>query len=252
MPAARNDSWLLFGILMAKSRGLMRLPCRRRSIWGSLQTDWRIKFQGAAASPLLNLVGVTFGDGDVPEADVDAYVRDADLVATYDELPARPIRAQVYWRRLEAEIFAPQHGGNVSAAFELIVSANTSRLDSDPRARVVSAVDIASTVSWLPLASADEPMEESRRRTIGCWLAALPGGEMSLIQMIHPLDAGESFASAVKGPPPQQQVSHRLFQVRLEKGVILRAAFERRLWQAAPQLPSPRQLISSSPPLSRR
>jgi hypothetical protein len=182
-----------------------------------------INLHGVSRSPLVKILGVAFLDDAVSDSNIDAYIRGSDLVATYEESPVRPIRAQVYWRRLAPEAFATQDSRQVGAAFELIVSANTSRLDSDPRARVVSAVDLESNVSWLPLGSADIQLEESHPHNLGCWLAKLPGCELSLLQMIHPLDAGESFATAGKAPLPQQQISHRLFQVRLEKGVILRA-----------------------------
>src|SRR5438045_1907944 len=53
----------------------------------------------------------------------DAYVRGADLVATYEQSAARPSRAQIYWRHLQgADCAAPPLSAAVLGGLELVVS----------------------------------------------------------------------------------------------------------------------------------
>ncbi len=100
------------------------------------------------------VLGIDFGErAPLDAARLDSYTRASDLVATYDEAPAQQICAQIYWRVLEPDQFAPQTNEAIEAAFELIVSANTSRLDGDPQSAVHSQV--AGAVEVLELAHDD-------------------------------------------------------------------------------------------------
>lgn len=146
----------------------------------------------------------------IEAASVDAFTRGRDLVATYAERPPRHVRAQVYWRSLSAEEFAPDHSSSISAAFDLILSVNTSVLDEDPQSIVRSSI-----------ASAAEIVNVGKAP--GCFLARLGGAKLSYVEMVHPTDYEQSEAFLDDSASPRAQFSHRLFAQRLEKGVILRA-----------------------------
>src|SRR3954453_18269474 len=56
----------------------------------------------------VQILGFTFGEtAPLDGSRLDAYVRGADLVATYDETPKNRVRAQAYWRQIDASVFCP-------------------------------------------------------------------------------------------------------------------------------------------------
>jgi hypothetical protein len=144
-------------------------------------------------------------------ARVDAFVRGRDLVVTYAERPPRHVRAQVYWRNISPEEFAPGLQQNIAVAFDLILSVNTSLLDEDPQSMVRSSVASASEIVNV-------------RTAPGCFIIRTGGeGLQSYVEMVHPADYQESRAFIDDSAPPRAQLAHKLFAQRLEKGVILRA-----------------------------
>ena len=83
--------------------------------------------------PRLSVLGFVLGDaGQRDRVEIDAYVRQSDLIATFERAAPHPMRAQVYWRWLEPSEFAPDFAAAVLVAFDLISSVNTSLLDVDP------------------------------------------------------------------------------------------------------------------------
>jgi hypothetical protein len=134
-----------------------------------------------------------------PIAIEDSFSRGDDLVATYAESPAWPIRWQVYWRLLDADALGPALAG-----IELIVSAQTSLLDSLPALRVETV--LAGAIASVHQASTVR--------------APLPGTKLSYLQLIHPAD---NQGTEIDQPPGQLTIRHPLFLRSLEKGVILRA-----------------------------
>lgn len=167
-----------------------------------------LKWQIAAATIPLQLLGVELGAAEpVSSTDVDAFVRGRDLVATYAERPPRHVRAQIYWRSLTAAEVAPECASDIVAAFELILSVNTSVLDEDPQSTVRSQVPAAAAVS-------------SFDTLPGCFLVRPEGSHLSYLEMVHPVDHDRS---EVRRVDDLSQITHSLFARRLEKGVILRA-----------------------------
>src|SRR5262245_18685727 len=70
----------------------------------------------AASTATINFLGVELGNRELPDsAKVDVFVRGRDLVATYAEHPPQQVRAQIYWRILEADEFAPGYAPSISA-----------------------------------------------------------------------------------------------------------------------------------------
>lgn len=160
-------------------------------------------------------------------AAVDFYVRGDDLIATYSDQPAPAMRTQVYWRAND-----PQ-AAEVAAAIELVVSVQTSRLDSCPRLttrseclateayRLVDA-ESATFGSIVPLPDFSELVDEDGLPQ--CFLFRLPGRQFSYVEMVHPAAAAKStWEGWLNGLDFRMQLRHQLFFDSLEKGVILRA-----------------------------
>jgi hypothetical protein len=172
----------------------------------------------AACSPL----GVELNDGAQrpSPAVVDEYVRGGDLVATYADCPARELRSQIYWRasshRTEGAI----------AAIELVISVQTSLLDSSPRLATRSTLnaDEAYCVSSADNASQIEGGMSS------CYLYRLAATPFSYAEMVHPAQSRESTVevpanagASDDAASTRLELRQQLFPERLEKGVILRA-----------------------------
>src|SRR5262245_54318775 len=64
-------------------------------------------------------------DAPIDPRRLDAYVRGSDLVATYDEVAPRNLRAQIYWRLVDPRDCVASAARQIKIAFDLIVSMNT-------------------------------------------------------------------------------------------------------------------------------
>lgn len=205
------------------------------------------------------ILGVQFDDGpSVDTGRLDAYVRGDDLVATYDEVPPRRVRAQIYWRRLQAAEFAPQFAEHVAAALELIVSANTSLLDSDPQSSVVSTLPAACEILNIDGVASEKldpsPLAANNSAGAGRGFLFRPSlGELSYVEIVHPADIDRSQIDTTPGDSPVKLI-HHLFQQRLEKGVILRARVRAALVARRHDEPAARaayeHFASAEPPLT--
>ncbi len=197
-------------------------------------------------STRLHILGVTVADqGRVPPQRIDPYTRGPDLVATYGEVPEHRLRSQVYWRCLAAQGFADSFSPSVVIAFDLILSSNTSLLDSDPRLNVRSQIPGVAEVIQFHCSSAGandwharqisppQSIDNSAQPIIvapeegaaGCFLIRLGRMPFSYLEMVHPADfCGSTITFNLSQAGGQDVlVEHQLFHQRLEKGVILRA-----------------------------
>ncbi len=132
-------------------------------------------------------------------APFDVYVRDHDLVATYERTAERPLRVQIYWRAL------PVMASPVATGLELIVSVQTDLLDLDPR------VQLSCCLTNGAAHSADDIVLFRGRDSA-----------TTFVQLVHPGDRSQVRLV----PNPAQHGTHihtTLFADRLEKGVILRS-----------------------------
>jgi hypothetical protein len=152
--------------------------------------------------------------GPTPETIADCYQRGVDLVATYAQTPERNVRPQVYWRYVTS-------GDNV-AGLELILSAQTSLLDSEPATSVESTLPPGEMLA-VDVAGASRPYQQDQ------WQSGEGAPPITLfrprdlsasyVEMIHPTDfAGVQFTTSGELPT----VRWHLFPERLEKGVIRR------------------------------
>lgn len=167
------------------------------------------------------LLGVLFDRPTHDAADCDVYCRQLDLVATYAELPQRPLRVQAYWRAIESPVATDLE----TCAMELQVSVQTPLLDCLPQVATHSLMRSAAELKMLPCsagATLDPKSAASPLSPGGMALAIeLSAGDRTwqYVEMIHAEDAQS--ASAEQGPGTWR-VQQDLFEPGLEKGVIRR------------------------------
>ena len=144
----------------------------------------------------------------------DSFVRGHDLVVTYAQMPARPVRLQVYWCA-----FHEERAERSAVGIDMQVSVQTSLLAAHPALTICSRVrrespwDVAKSRDNIVLASSAAP-----GRTAGCFRCSLSSA--SYVEMVHPSDVEkEELSETADG----WLLSHELFEHSLEKGVILRA-----------------------------
>ncbi|HTQ39606.1 MAG TPA: hypothetical protein VMJ32_11290 [Pirellulales bacterium] len=236
----------------------------------------------SAVVPQLQILGATFGHRQPLEpAQTDAYVRGDDIVATYEEAAPQRIRMQVYWRHLQPAEFAPDWSAHVLSAFDLILSLNTSLLDSNPQSNVRSLLSPACMMFHLrqidsnqlraePLPPSVIANETSHSIAVapgngntGCFIARWESVPYGYVEMVHPIDFCRSTIVFSSRPPTNQAsplkisstvIEHHLFQERLEKGVILRArvrsAIVARPHDEAVAVTAYQQFAAAEPPLT--
>ena len=129
----------------------------------------------------------------------DVFTRGGDLVITYAETPDWPIRWQVYWRVLSGESLGPALAG-----LELIVSAQTSLLDSSPALVVETALAGPVSLDSHPWGIVSRPS----------------AAELSYVELVHPAD---HYGTDIQSTHELVAIRYPLFMKSLEKGVILRA-----------------------------
>ena len=159
---------------------------------------------------------------------VEVYGRGNDLVAIYEPLAPHQVQPSVYWRARWDE-------GRQGMGIEMIVSMQTSLLDSNPE--MVVATGMPTGEVWGADGQKSNSLERLHRLDYGQFPLALSADDSShrpslvvyqprdtpfaYLEMVHPTDFvatqvelnkwGESWATT------------RLFSERLEKGVIRRA-----------------------------
>jgi hypothetical protein len=151
----------------------------------------------------------------------DAYVRGGDLLASYRSGSAA-VQVDVLWHAVEVPA---QDAATV--AFELIVSARTEQLESEPAVAVESSLPCEQALRLTPsgqfsaLPTSDtSPLVLRPDEAVSCVLCRLPGSELSYVEMVHRADCHET---RLEGSAGTLKIRHRLFAETLEKGVILRA-----------------------------
>jgi hypothetical protein len=167
--------------------------------------------------------------GRLQATNVESFARGDDLIAIHSERPDNPFRAQIYWRLIRSIPAFDQSGvGRSIAALELILSIQTSLLDSDPALDVetklpstaVSQLTDNVSARFVERSGTASGIEVDPGSGVGCFQMANVGGPVSYVEMVHPADFRHSTLDA---GPRCLRLSHRLFAERLEKGVILRS-----------------------------
>jgi hypothetical protein len=156
----------------------------------------------------------------------DAYTRASDLVVTFADTSQWQLRSQVYWRLSE---FLPA----TAAGVELIVSLQTSLLDAPADISTLSRV-ASDEIFYLPngqhefreLVRSAQPQRLNSSHALGCFVFRLASANVSYAEFVHPIDYRETLLEAVpdlRVDDPATLCRHKLFERRLEKGVILRS-----------------------------
>lgn len=213
MPAAPPATWTLTGL-----RSLTR--CGGLEVSLDLARPAAGLTISAETSPpsVDHLLGLDLAAACPPS---DYWLRDPDITAVYEPADPRQLRATALWRQYACD--ATIAARDTVAAWELIASAQTSLLDSDPAVSVVADI-AADEVRWLTAASRS-----------ACWsiltpAATLPAQATAVLAMRstgsavllapHPDDAPRLDATWEQG---RLRLAWQLFSRHLEKGVLLRS-----------------------------
>ncbi|MGB8854275.1 MAG: hypothetical protein WCC69_11990 [Pirellulales bacterium] len=196
---------------------------------------------GAQSAFVDHLLGLDLSANCPPS---DHWVRGSDITAVYEPADPRHLRATAMWRQLACDA--------TTAAWELIASAQTSRLDSDPAVAVVADIG-AGEVRW------------RGRNPASGWAALTPTAilpaDATVIMSVrphrtavliapHPDNAARINAVWEQG---RLRLGCRLFTHQLEKGVLLRSRVLTACGPAADMAWAERLLAdfaASPPPLS--
>lgn len=151
----------------------------------------------------------------------DGYERGGDLIATYEQTAARPMRVQVYWRAADA--------GALGTSIDLQLSVQTSLLDSRPALFAMTRLPNADVRRLVNAASGQwETLQPSGQRPWAleshseplCWLFRWPQMGLSYLELAMPGETRRSELSL--SADCRLTLSHEVFAEPLEKGVILR------------------------------
>jgi hypothetical protein len=177
---------------------------------------------GGAAAPdiaLLELQVPRMTDGSTETPPVDAYVRQNDLVATYEQTDGDRLRLQAYWRAVESPADLAE-----ATLLELVVSVQTDLLDSDPATHVASRFSGCTLSRFVETSEGNfesvEPGTDDGQA--GFVLLRLDGDEVTIMQAAHPSDS-MGIETIASDDDRRVEVRHPLFAQHLEKGVIRRA-----------------------------
>ena len=199
------------------------------------------------------ILGVELAAGEVAAGSLaDCYPRGGDLIATYEQTAARPMRVQIDWRAAEID--------SLAISIDLQLSVQTSLLDSRPALAVASRLPAGEARRLVDADSgAFERLAPAAAAILAgelpggphCWLFRWPDRGLSYAEMAFPSDShGERLTLSDAG---RLELRRRVFVDSLEKGVILRTRIR------GVYLPSPRdeelaaaayrEFIHSPPPL---
>jgi len=142
---------------------------------------------------------------------VESYVRGQDCIANYAPIPPDQVQPQIYWRGS----FDPAKN---ATGLEMIVSMQTSLLDSDPLVAIVSELPAGEELSWCdrewqPIGGGQARLERDKGHS-GLFLLRPENADWSYAEAVFPSDFVQTDRLLSR--------SHPLFAERLEKGVIRR------------------------------
>ncbi|MCE9547412.1 MAG: hypothetical protein K8T25_18225 [Planctomycetia bacterium] len=151
---------------------------------------------------------------DMAELPHDCYVREHDLIASYNERAGRPFSPQIYWRGLTAQ-------SDESVGLELVAAVHTSRLDAHPQ--LTTETCVPGKEIW-QLAEPEEfvLLERSDAAPLDCVLVRGVNPALSYVEMVHPLDAPHATLS-IATQDGLVHLRRRLIHRWMEKGVLVRA-----------------------------
>ncbi|MCE9607175.1 MAG: hypothetical protein K8U03_20000 [Planctomycetia bacterium] len=193
-----------------------------------------LRMANSAAAVLGLQLGTSLVDSSAVEP-AESYVRGADLVATYNQTEARPLRVQAYWH---VAALAHSFVARDARLIELQVSINTTLLDLRPTIDVVTQLN--------------SPVEKLTFGEASAWLVRFADRPYTYIEIPHPRDcARTAFEPAAAG---RTTLRHTLFGRKLEKGVIMRGRVRGALVPRADDVATAEALVddllNAAPPLT--
>jgi hypothetical protein len=197
-------------------RGLHDLRWNDRVLPGHLNSVRRLAEER-------NNLAASHGDAAWPLAVNEAYVRDADLVTTYNESADWPYAPQIYW---SAGTLDDVRG--VIASLSIVASVQTHLLDTWPRIGASSQLDCEEVVQLNDSGKRALPEALQPGRIVSassdacCILRRLTGGELTYVE-IMPASDFHDVSLSVDTATGEQFVTWTLFSEFMEKGVIRRA-----------------------------
>jgi hypothetical protein len=153
----------------------------------------------------------------------EVYGRGSDLVALYEPLAPHQVQPSVYWRARWDE-------GKQAAGVEMIVSMQTSLLDSNPETVVATGMPIGDVwgnstepTNSQPLEYGEFPFDLAASNGAGPGFVVYQPRDtpFAYVEMVHPADFVSSRVELNKWG--ETWATTHLFSERLEKGVIRRA-----------------------------
>ncbi len=156
-----------------------------------------------------------FPDPISAENRVDHYVRDGDLVVTYERRAPPQLRSQIYWRDACCCLTDVSLPG-----VEVWISLQTDRLDARPTLKVVTQLVAAELIEADP-AWCGDLAEGVVTVAPPLLLWRLPGDEFSLVQLVVPGDVA-SIRRSLDATSKVRRCELCLLDEHLEKGVIRR------------------------------
>ncbi len=150
------------------------------------------------------------------QASLECFVRGDDLVARYAETSDRPFRVEVYWRSIECrDGESPVPIGGI----DLILSVQTSRLEIDAELAICGALAGASEC----VCSDEKTFHRPPANGENYFLFRFGQSTTSYLEMAHPENSRPAEQLTERSMSSANELTHRLFVQRLEKGVILRS-----------------------------
>ena len=194
-----QPAWTLAGLVAQRANATINLAAAQAGLTIAATGD--------------HLLGIDLGNDPGGQYEPsDHWARGEDLVAIYEPADQRQLRATLMWRWLAAP----------SPAWELVVSAQTSLLESDSRVAVISDItadniawgrSTAGGVVWEPLGTGSPcPLAAD------CLLVQRSGD--AVVVAVHPADARRI---ELVGAGERLRIACWLFSEAIEKGVLLRS-----------------------------
>ncbi|MFM7109129.1 MAG: hypothetical protein ACKOZU_11145 [Planctomycetaceae bacterium] len=198
MPATAAPPWTLAGLVATSREDAARLDLAAPAAG--------LVVGGAAADHLL---GLDLRGPAGPPA--DHWMRGADLTAIYEPEDRRRLRATAMWRPYPA----------AEAAWELVVSAQTSLLHADATLAVVSDLT-GDAASWTTAADRGRwtPLGEPRRLPAEAAAVLVRRRDTAALVAVHPQDPRGIAVATARG---RARIECTIFPAAIEKGVILRS-----------------------------
>lgn len=197
MPALLTTAWTLSGTV-GTARGTaasldLTAPDAGLAVVSSDATDQLLglDFRGAVTGPS------------------DAWIRGTDLTAIYEPDDPRRLRATAMWRAMPDGL----------AAWELVVSAQTSLLRADAALAVVSHVACVEA-RWLGADGGWQPLRDSGPLPAEATAVLARRAETAVLVAVHPQDPRRITVDLARG---RARVECGIFPAAVEKGVILRS-----------------------------